>query len=73
MESQAQEFLAQSLVKVRGQAGKHLFWLRHPATVDLGRWLPAKLELAGQPATRRAPASHRAAERPVADPPSTRP
>jgi hypothetical protein len=36
MDSHAEKVVAQSLDKVRGQAGKHLFWLRHPATVDLG-------------------------------------
>ena len=37
MDSQTQQLVAQSLYKVRGQAGKHLFWPRHPATVDRGR------------------------------------
>jgi hypothetical protein len=35
MDSHTQELVTQSLDKVRGQAGKHLFWLRHPETVDL--------------------------------------
>ena len=39
MESQTQQLVTQSLYKVRGQTGKHLLWLRHPATVNLGRWL----------------------------------